>query len=80
MELVRMIGYCDKSSFIEFEIINGKFYNSIGDMVWINREGNRLQISDFADSAIIEEVTQLFIPAHRRAFKGALRRIGVNVD
>ena len=80
MELIKLIGYCEGSSFIEFEIKNGKSFNSICDQVWINQEGTRLQITDFSSKEVIVEVTEFFIPSHRRAFKGALRRMGLNVD
>lgn len=80
MELIKLKGYCDGSTFIEFEIKGGNSQNSIGDQMWISGDGAQLLISDFASFEIIEETTQLFIPAHRKAFKGALRRVGVEVD
>lgn len=80
MELIGVLGYIENSTFIEFEIKGGKAFDSIGDIVWINSLGTLLLISDFATMEIIDQVTQMFIPGHRRAFKGALRRLGLEMD
>jgi hypothetical protein len=76
MEFVNLLGYVDDSTFVQFEIKNGNNRDLFGDLVWINKSGTILMISDFATDEVINEVVMLFVPEHRKAFKGALRRMG----
>ena len=77
MKFKQLIGYVADSSYIAFEIEGGDNSYSIGDQAWISHDGNRLEISDMVEQEVLDEVIQMFENQSRRAFKGALRRIGV---
>lgn len=80
IELVGCEGYIEGSSYIRFLIKGGKNSDSIGDQVWISPDGTHLEISDISSMEVINEATELFIPAHRKAFRGFLRRLEVIND
>ena len=72
----------ENSSFIQIEIEDGNNDNCIGDQVWINKEGTLMEVYESADKDVLKEVEELFeggsrFSQHRTAFRGALRRMGV---
>lgn len=76
IEFVKCNGYLNGTSYVNFTIRNGNKNNSIGDQLWISPCGTELEITDMADSDIIEDASELFLPCHKKAFIGALHRIG----
>ncbi len=76
IEFVKCNGYVDGTSYINFTIKNGDKNDSIGDQLWISPCGTELEITDMADSTVIKEASELFFAGHKKAFLGALHRIG----
>lgn len=75
-----LLGYVEKgSSYIRFEIEGGRNRDSIGDQLWISEDGTEMEFYELSDDDVIEETLGLFEPNSRRAFKGALLRMGVNI-
>ena len=78
MEFVSLNGYLKKdSSFISITIKGGRNSNSIGDQMWISKDGTELEILDYADSDVFIDTMDLFEGKSKRAFKGALLRMGI---
>jgi len=83
MKFVSLNGYIDdQSSFISITIEGGNNSDSIGDQIWINKEGTEMQVLDYADADVLKETEELFQGgsqhgSHRRAFRGAMRRMGI---
>jgi len=81
MRFKKLIGRVDEdSSYILLEIEGGKNSDSIGDQVWISEDGTQMEILDYADTDVINDIASLFEGNDKRAFKGALLRMGVNID
>lgn len=80
MKFKKLLGYVEDSSYIAIEIEGGDYRNCIGDQVWINREGTRMEVTDMASESVLRETADLFERSSKRAFKGALRRMGVTFD
>jgi len=80
MEFVKLNGWIEKDSdFISIEIKNGDRKNCIGDQVWISKCGTEMEVYAHSDLDVLEEITELFKGNHKRAFRGALIRMGVNL-
>lgn len=62
-------------SYFTFTIENGDNIHSIGDQVWMNN--TELEISEFIDEDVLEELLANFEHKSKMALKGALRRVGV---
>ena len=79
MEFVKLNGWVEKNSdFISIEIKNGKNSDSVGDQIWISQDGTEMEVHCHSDSEVIEDTARLFSNSnHRNAFKGALRRMGM---
>lgn len=80
MEFVALNGWVEKdSSFISIQIKNGDRKNCIGDQIWINEEGTEMEVYAYSDQDVLEETCDLFCDSkNRRAFRGALLRMGVS--
>ena len=79
IEFVGLNGYVsDESSYISLRIKGGDNSDSIGDQIWINKEGTEMEVLDYADDDVLQEAKELFKRGHQRAFFGALRRMGVD--
>lgn len=78
MKFVKLNGWVEDSSFISLGIENGKNSNSIGDQVWISKDGTEMEVYESADTEILQEAMNFFESNSKRAFKGALLRMGVN--
>lgn len=80
MEFVKLNGYIsDNSSFISMEVIGASNDDCIGDQVWFNKEGTEMEIYADADQDVFDDVKEMFDISHRRAFVGAMLRMGVEV-
>jgi hypothetical protein len=78
MKFVALNGYVEEgSSFISIQIEGGDNSNSVGDQVWISNDGTEMEILEHADSDILQDTMYLFEGNSRRAFRGALMRMGV---
>jgi hypothetical protein len=79
MKFVKLNGWLSENSgFISIEIKNGDRNNCIGDQVWISEDGAEMQVYYYSDSDVLEETMDNFEVNSKRAFKGALLRMGVN--
>jgi hypothetical protein len=79
MEFVKLNGYLNpNSAFISIQIKNGDNKNSIGDQVWISKDGTEMEIYAHADSDVLEETMKKFKGNSSRAFRGALKRMGIS--
>lgn len=65
------------SSFISLKIEGGDNSNCIGDQIWISKDGTEMEVFESADKDVLQNTMKLFEPNSRRAFKGALMRMGV---
>ena len=71
-------GWVNDSSFISINIEGGDNQDSIGDQVWISKDGTEMEIYSDADKDVLQDAINLFSsPTHKIAFKGALMRMGV---
>jgi len=71
-------GWVEDSSFISISIEGGDNQDSIGDQVWISKDGTEMEICSDADKDVLQDAINLFSsPIHKIAFKGALMRMGV---
>jgi len=77
MKFIGLIGQEDESSFIQFDIEGGDNNDSIGDQMWISKDGKFMEIMDYADEDVFKETMELFEVGSRKAFKGAMMRMGV---
>lgn len=78
MEFVKLNGWLKEDSyFISVEIKNGNRNNCIGDQIWISEDGTEMAVSAHADSDVLEEIMKEFTGNSRRAFRGALLRMGM---
>lgn len=77
MKFVKLNGWVEDSSFISLEIQNGHNSESIGDQVWISKDGTEMEVYENADKDVLQEAMGLFEGNSKRAFKGALMRMGV---
>jgi hypothetical protein len=77
MKFVKLNGYKEDSSYISITIENGENSNSIGDQVWISKDGTELEILDYVESDVLIETMNMFEGNSKRAFKGALLRMGI---
>lgn len=79
MEFVKLNGWVNKNSdFISIEIKNGDSRNSIGDQIWISKDGTEMQVYTYSDNDVLKDIMKLFKGNSSRAFKGALLRMGVS--
>lgn len=79
MEFVKLNGWVEKdSSFISIQIKNGDRKNCIGDQVWISEDGTEMEVYAYSDADVLEEIAKEFKGNHKKAFKGALLRMGVS--
>jgi hypothetical protein len=80
MEFVKLNGFVeDNEEFISMKIKNGDSKNCIGDQVWISSDGTEMEIYVHSDTEVLEDTANLFEGNSKRAFKGALRRMGVEL-
>lgn len=77
MKFVKLNGWVEDSSFISLEIQNGDNSESIGDQLWISKDGTEMEVYENADKDVLQEAMGLFEGNSKRAFKGALMRMGV---
>ncbi len=77
MKFKQIIGRVEGTSFVQFKIKNGDNNESIGDQMWISKDGEILELSENASEELIEETIELFDRSSRKAFKGALRRLEI---
>ena len=70
-------GYVDDTSYISLKVEGGDNSNSIGDQVWISKDGTEMEVSEDAGKDVLQEAMDLFEGNSRRAFKGAMMRMGV---
>jgi hypothetical protein len=76
----KLNGYTPKSAmFISITIEGGDSNNSIGDQVWFSDCGTELHVFDEPDPEVMDELLDLFEPASRAAFRGAMLRMGVEI-
>lgn len=79
MKFKGLNGYIEEgSSYISLNIEGGEKMNCIGDQMWISPCGTKMEISENSDQEVFEETMELFEGISRRAFKGALMRMGIN--
>lgn len=77
----KLNGYAPGSvMYISLEIEGGDRSNSIGDQVLFYDCGTKLEVFDNPDPEVVGELLELFEPASRTAFKGAMRRMGVEIE
>ena len=81
IKLDSLIGYVkddegQKTSYIGIKIEGGSPEYNIGDQVWFNSNGKEMEIFDGIEKEDFEKIAKLFGP-HKRAFKGAILRMGV---
>jgi hypothetical protein len=77
MKFIKLNGYGEESSYISITIENGKKSYSIGDQVWISEDGTEMEVLDYAESDVLIETMNMFEGNSKRAFKGALLRMGI---
>jgi hypothetical protein len=77
MRFISLNGYVEDSSYISIIIENGKNSNSIGDQVWISEDGTEMEVLEDAESDVLIDTMNLFEGNSKRAFKGALLRMGI---
>jgi hypothetical protein len=79
MEFVKLKGWTDddEQSFISLEIKNGNNSDSIGDQVWISKDGTEMEVYVHSRAIVLEEISEKFDRKSRLAFRDALRRMGV---
>lgn len=77
MKFKSLNGWVGDSSFISIGIENGENHNSIGDQIWISNDGTEMEVYESADKDVLQEAVDLFEGNSKRAFKGALMRMGV---
>lgn len=77
MRFKKLNGRVENSSFISLDIEKGDNDNSIGDQMWISKDGSKMEISENADEDVLLETMNLFHGNSRRAFKGALMKMDV---
>lgn len=78
MEFIKLNWYInDDSSFISFDIKWWDNQKSIGDQVWFSEDWTKMEILDYCDSDIIQEVKEMFTWISKRAFIWAMMRMWV---
>lgn len=78
MKFKSLNGYTEEgSSFISISIEGGDNSDSIGDQVWISKDGKEMEIYIYSDKQVLLEAMNLFEGNSKRAFKGALMRMGI---
>ena len=78
MEYIKFNGQLGNSSFVFFDIKNGNKFNDLNYLVWINKEGNRLELHKQTPVKIIEKVMMLFEKdEHKKQFRTDLRKVNV---
>ena len=77
MKFKELNGWVQDSSYISLGIENGDNSDSIGDQVWISKDGTKMEVYESADKDVLQEAMDLFESNSKRAFKGALMRMGV---
>ena len=77
MKFKELNGWVQDSSYISLGIENGDNSDSIGDQVWISKDGTEMEVYESADKDVLQEAMDLFECNSKRAFKGALMRMGV---
>jgi len=68
------------SSFFGFEVENGNNNNSIGDQVWFSPKGDYMEVYEYIQDDVLEDLLECFKPESRRPLRGALRRVGILID
>ena len=76
LELIDVIG--EQGGWVKFKIINNSFNVFIGDSTHITKD--ILSVSEFVPEEEYLKLIQLFKYTHRKALKGALRRMGIYYD
>lgn len=82
MKFVSLNGRADgdeDSSYISITVEGGDNSNSIGDQVWFSKDGTEMEILDHADQDVYDEVKEMFDGNSKRAFKGAMLRMDVEI-
>jgi len=82
MKFVSLNGRVDgdmDSSYISITVEDGDNQNSIGDQVWFSKDGTEMEILDHADQGVYDEVKEMFDGNSKRAFKGAMLRMDVEI-
>lgn len=79
MEFVGLNGYVEEgSSFISLKVKDGDNSNSIGDQIWISKDGTEMHVYENADKDVLKEAMELFSTTNSRSsFKGALMRMDI---
>jgi hypothetical protein len=77
MKFRKLNGWVEDGSFISLGIENGDNIKSIGDQIWISKNGNEMKVYESADKDVLQEAMDLFEVNSKRAFKGALMRMGI---
>jgi hypothetical protein len=79
MEFIKLNGWIEKDSdFISIEIKNGDRENCIGDQIWISENGTEMEVYAHSDSDVLKETMDKFKGNSKRAFRGALLKMGVS--
>ena len=82
MKFVSLNGRADgdeNSSYISISVEGGDNQNSIGDQVWFSKDGTEMEILDHADQDVYDDVKEMFDGNSKRAFKGAMLRMDVEI-
>ena len=78
MEFKKLNWYIDdNSSYIQIEIEWWNNNNSIGDQVWFSNDWNIMEVLDYADKEVLDEVKNMFTWNSKRAFVWAMMRMWV---
>ncbi len=79
MKFKNLKGYVEEgSSYISIEIEGGNNDDNIGDQVWFSNDGTEMQISEYCDQDVFDEVKEMF-SGDKRAFIGAMLRMGIYI-
>lgn len=80
MKLISLNGNVSgNDSFVSLSIEGGNNGDSIGDQVWISKDGKTMEVYKYSDSDVLQEAMNLFDGNSRRAFRGAILRMGVEI-
>ena len=77
MKFKTLNGWVKDSSFISLGIENGDNNESIGDQIWISKDGTEMEVYESSDRNVLQETMDLFEGNSKKAFKGALMRMGI---
>ena len=68
MKFKELNGWVEDSSYISLGIENGDNSDSIGDQVWISKDGTKMEVYESADKDVLQEAMDLFECNSKRAF------------